>query len=40
MQAEVFLDTEYAIASSSPKDQCHDRAMSCALALRLKEHAW
>ena len=27
MQAEVFLDTEYAIAISSLKDQRHDQAM-------------
>ena len=30
MQAEVFLDTAYAIALSSPTDQLHARALELA----------
>jgi len=30
---EVFLDTSYAIAISSPKDELHDRALALALEL-------
>ena len=30
MQAEVFLDTAYAIALSSPNDQFHARAVALA----------
>jgi len=39
MKAEVFLDTAYAIALSSPNDLFHQQAVQLADELKISRHS-